>query len=136
MRRLSALVLAISLLFATGARVLAHPFNRHARSVSTDFRLHVAGHVAPGTTFWVAYGPLDGKFAILRLHSAGRGAYLRRSTLPLGARATYSYLMGHGSIHTRLGREPGNPVVTIRTIGPLTVRQAPLPTVQWQAPIG
>lgn len=136
MRCLSALVLASSLLLATGARVLAHPSAGHTRMVSADFRLHVAGQVASGTTFWVAYGPLDGKFAILRLHSTGNGTFVRRSSLPAGARATYSYVMGHGALHTRLGQEPGNPVVTIRTIGPVTVRQAPLPTVQWHAPVG
>lgn len=136
MRRLSAIVLGVFLLLATGATVLAHPLGRHARFVATDFRLHVAGHVARGTTFWVAYGPLDGKFAILRLRSVGNGIFVRRSSLPIGARATYTYVMGHGALHTRLGQEPGNPVVTIRTVGPLTVRQAPLPAVQWHAPIG
>jgi hypothetical protein len=136
MRRFSALALATSLLLATGATVLAQPPQRHARFVATDFRLHVAGQVAPGTTFWVAYGPLNGKFAILRLQPAGNSTFVRRSNLPIGALATYTYVMGQGAVHTRLGQEPGNPVVTIRTVGPLTVRQVPLPTVQWHAPIG
>lgn len=136
MRRLSSLVLASSLLFATAPTILAQPLGGHARFVATDFRLHVAGHLAPGTTFWVAYGPLNGKFAILRLQSVGNGTFVRRSSLPAGARATYTYVMGHGALHTRLGQEPGNPVVTIRTLGPFTVRQAPLPTVEWHAPIG
>lgn len=103
---------------------------------STEFRLHVAGHIVRGTTFWVAYGPLDGTFAILRLHSVGDGTFERRCSLPVGARATFSYLMGRGSVRTRLGEEPGNPVVTIRTVGPNAVSPARLLTVQWHIPIG
>lgn len=136
MQRLPALVLASSLLLASGVPVFAHSYGHRPGTVSEAFRLQVAGHVSAGETFWVAYGPLNGRFAILRLHQVGAGRFVRNSTLPVGSRATYSYIMGHGVLHTRLGAVPGNPVVTIRAIGPVTVGQTPLPTIEWYAPIG
>lgn len=136
MRRITPLVFASSLLLGMGVPALAHTVSRQPQLVATTFRLHVSGRLTPGTTFWVAYGPLDGHFAILRMRAVGNGSYVRSANLPRGARASYSYVMGHGVLRSRVGRVPGNPVVTIRSIGPVTVGQTPLHSVQWQAPIG
>ncbi len=136
MRRIVPVVLASSLLIGTGIPVLAHAVSRQSPVVATTFRLHVSGQLTSGTTFWVAYGPANGRFSILRMRAIGHGTYARIANLPRGTRTSYSYIMGHGVLHSRLGQIPGNPVLTIRTIGPVTVGNAPPAGVEWQAPIG
>jgi hypothetical protein len=56
----------------------ATPLKMHMQGVHVQgvhFRLHVVGRPSPGTTFWVAYGPLAGRFGIIRLHAAGSNMY-------------------------------------------------------------
>lgn len=105
-------------------------------SIQETFRLQVAGRVAPGTTFWVAYGPLRGRFVILRLRRDAPGSYVATQMLPMGGRTTFAYVAGRGTMMTRLGLVPGNPVITIKEVGPVTISHAELPAVQWQAPVG
>ena len=107
-----------------------------SRSIHETFRLHVSGRIAPGTTFWVAYGPLDDRFVILQLHRVRPDTYAASEDLPVGGRTSFAYLTGHGTIMTRLGLVPGNPVVTIRQVGPVTISDRALPAVQWQEPVG
>jgi hypothetical protein len=52
------------------------------------------------------------------------------SPLPAVAHATFYYLQGTGSIHTRAGLAPGNPVITLRTVGPLVIGRTALPLVR------
>ncbi len=99
------------------------------------FRLQVAGTPDAGATFWVAYGPLAGKFGIIRLHRNRSGMYVARARLPLHARTVFSYLEGQGTIQARFGLAPGNPVVTIRQVGPMPAGR-PIPPIRWQAPLG
>lgn len=111
----------------------AHP---HGATVQTTFRLQVQGHVGPHTTFWVAYGPLADHWGIVRLHAAGHGMFVARRRLPLHGRSVFAYLVGNGTITTRIGPVPGNPVITIRRLGPLTISARGLPLVHWTAPVG
>lgn len=103
--------------------------------VVATFRLHISGRPSPGTTFWVAYGPLAGKFGLVRLSDAGSGLRVATQALPGTGRTVFAYLAGHGVTMTRHGPAPGNPVVVIRTIGPISPAHLP-PLVQWSAPAG
>jgi hypothetical protein len=130
MKSLVALTVAIALFVAalTPARAQRSPI-----AVAT-FRLQVAGSIAPGTTFWVAYGPVNGHFGIVRLRGAN-GTYSAKERVPAG-RTTVAYLAGHGTMKTRFGVAPGNPVVTIHRVESAVIGQGPLPTVRWIAPVG
>ena len=132
-RAVVAIMLAISVLVTSGARTEAQ--GTGGRMVET-FRLLVHGQIAPRTTFWVAYGPLADTFGIVRLHPVGQGRYTARRSLPAHGRTIVAYLAGTGSVVMPYGSAPGNPVTTIRTIGPVAVSQLNGRVVQWDAPVG
>jgi hypothetical protein len=87
-------------------------------------------------TYWVAYGPLDDRFGLDRLHAAGTSTYQASVWLPAAGSTTFAFLAGHGSIQTRFGPAPADPVITIKVFGPLSVAGTDLPVVQWHAPAG
>jgi hypothetical protein len=127
----------LPLLFATSIMTPALAANQTRPHLSAmTFRLHVHGRIDPDATFWLAHGPIDGRFGIERLHFRGHGIFVLSHGFPLGVRAVFTFVMGHGVIKTRAGFEPGNPVVTISSIGPVYLNGETLPTVNWQAPIG
>jgi hypothetical protein len=128
-----ALLAAATSLTPTWAQSDTHAV-KHAATASV-FRLSVDGDVATHDTFWVAYGPLAGKWGIIQLHAAGSRLYVARATLPRG-RSIFSYIQGNGVMHTRLGAVPGNPVTTIRQIGPVSTAGTTFPLVVWHEPIG
>ena len=111
-------------------RVQPHP------AVVQTFHLQVTGQPGPGTTFWVAYGPLGGRFGVIQLRASGSGVYAATARLPGAGRTAFVYLTGHGSMWTRGGLVPGDPVATIKTMGPVFVPRTVLPTVRWQASAG
>jgi hypothetical protein len=128
--------LAVAILALTLWGVCAAPNSARAYGSRTvTFRLQVSGPPARGATYWVAYGPLDGKFGIVRLTFAGSHMYKATRDLPAHGRAIFAYLSGYGSVWTRLGWVPGPPVVTIRRFGPTLAWQLPT-TVSWVPPIG
>jgi hypothetical protein len=140
MKTVLALFVSLSLFAAVSAPVAARG-TREIRVQPTaptvqSFRLHVDGKVGPKATFWVAYGPLAGHFGLIRLRLAGPGLYAAAVRLPGSGTSEFAYLRGNGVIRTPHGAAPGNPVTTIRVLGPVTVPQSRLPTVQWQAPVG
>lgn len=104
--------------------------------VRVVFRLQVSGRPTSHATFWVAYGPTAGKFGIVRLKASSNSTWLASQRLVTGARLNLVYLMGQGSVQTRFGVAPGNPVVTIRRVPSFTVGTPSPAVVQWQAPIG
>jgi hypothetical protein len=99
------------------------------------FQLHVNGPHDPRMTFWVAYGPLGGRFGLIQLHSAGTDHYIARRALPSG-QTVFSYVAGTGTVQTRQGRAPGYPSVTIARVGPTTAARAAQSPMVWQAPLG
>jgi hypothetical protein len=135
-----AMALALALAFGTaGATSCTAGYGNANARMATEtatFRLHVAGPVGSSLTFWVAYGPLDDRFGLIQLHSVGRGLYQAQSLLPAQGRTVFAYLVGRGTIHARFGPAPGNPVVTIRRIGPVSMADLHLPMVRWSAPVG
>jgi hypothetical protein len=137
MKGLTASIIVLSALLqsatSTWART-ATPVIHHSL-VGCMFRLSVDGPVSPTDTFWVAYGPLDGTWGIIRLREVGSRKYEAHATLPPG-RTVFSFIEGRGVMHTRLGSVPGNPVSTIRQIGPTSASGAALPLVVWHRPIG
>jgi hypothetical protein len=100
----------------------------------TTFRLQVTGTSDPGATYWIAYGPLAGKFGIAQLHQRSRGVYTASLQLPTNGKSVFSYMVGHGAVHTRLGVEPGGPVLTVRQFGPTSVWPHGIPAVRWHPP--
>ena len=132
-RLLAAMLLSFA---ATRSATAAAAGDRHLNAeVSVLFRLRVDGAPGRNATFWVAYGPLAGTWGIKQLHAAGPRFYAERLLLPRG-RATFSFIQGTGIEYTRLGAVPGNPVLTIRHIGPAFVGGSTVPTVVWHEPIG
>jgi hypothetical protein len=109
---------------------------RPVAQVSVTFRLQVGGHPASGATFWVAYGPLAGRFGLVRLHRSDGGVYTATRRLPATGRAVFAYLAGNGVVRTRVGLAPGNPVVTIERFGPALPTQLRPQLVHWRAPVG
>lgn len=126
-----ALALALAVSPAMGAGSPARP-----GVALTTFRLRVVGDPARDTTFWVAYGPLAGRFGIVRLRERSFGVYAATARLSTTGRTDITFVAGHGVIHTRAGPAPGNPVVTIRTLGPISIWPRGIPVVKWWAPVG
>ena len=108
----------------------------HVRTVAMTFRLHVVGNLDQNATYWVAYGPIDGQFGLVRLQVAGSERYQAVRRVAIGARSVFAFLEGQGTIRTRFGPAPGNPVVTIKRLGPMTVGSAGISDVRWRAPAG
>lgn len=136
MVRVLAFVLALGILNLTPGFAAAASGSSQQRSVprmvSTSFHLRVAVKAAPGTTFWVAYGPLDGKWGLIRLHRSGKSVYSGSRVLPTSGRTVFSFIAGRGTMRSRMGVVPGNPVTTIRSIGPITIWPHGVPTVLWR----
>lgn len=125
-----------SVLLPAAAPVAADQLPGSSRTVPCVFRLHVNGNPGTSATFWVAYGPLHGRFGIIRLTRVGAHTFTARRNLPAGARTSFAYVEGQGTVHTRAGAAPGNPVITINTLGPLRLGARPLPLQRWAAPVG
>jgi len=134
-----ALCLAGLLLSSTcglaSAKAVKIPQPRPTQTVTVIFRLQVFGAPAAGTTFWVAYGPLGGRFGLFQLRGAA-GVYEAQHRLPAHGRTVFTYLAGQEVTHTRIGAVPSNPVITIASIGPTTALKASQRVVYWQAPAG
>jgi|SRR5947209_17581029 len=133
----AALLLCVVLASPASARVSNdRTVGMHARLVTMNFRLRLETQPAAGTTFWIAYGPLAGRFGLIRLHQTGQNLYTAHANLPAAGRANFAYIAGNGTVRTRLGLEPGIPTVTIRNFDRITPGQTQLPVVTWQPPIG
>jgi hypothetical protein len=135
---LGALALAGALLLSllSPAAAKSVPIGHSASTILKTFRLQVSGDPAAGTTFWVAYGPLAGRFGIFQLHAAGHLLYTATRRLSTTGHTTFAYVAGQGTVKARFGLAPGNPVVTIHVFNQVPVTEVQLPLVRWQAPIG
>lgn len=102
---------------------------------TVTFRLHVAAPASPHTTYWVSYGPLAGKFGLIRLHATGNRYFAARRALPAG-RTLFCYIAGTGTVRTSLGPAPGSPMITIARVGPSTAIQASAHVMTWRPPVG
>lgn len=136
LRHAAVLVVLVACALSPTGALAARSLSVHssARSGVTlcTFRLRVAGRPVVGTTFWLAYGPLAGKFGLVRLKASQAGLYQASRDLPIGGQTIFAYLSAQGMIHTRLGLAPGGAVTVIRRLGP--VRVGVFPVVHWQAP--
>lgn len=124
-----ALLVAVAVVPVGAAQAASAP----ARTVT--FRLHVAAPADPHTTFWVSYGPLAGKFGLIRLHPTGNGYFAGSRALPAG-RTLFCYIAGTGTVKTPQGPAPGSPMVTIGHVGPGTAIQASARVMIWTPPAG
>jgi hypothetical protein len=129
-------MLCIAAAFPAGTHASTVDSVHSGPTITTVFRLHVAGHPASGASFWVAYGPLANHLGLVRLRAVGRGTYTATRLLPVEGRTVSAYLAGRGTIWTRGGKAPGSPIVTIRLIGPVSATNLGANAIQWQAPFG
>jgi hypothetical protein len=103
---------------------------------TVTFHLRVQATPPPQMTFWVAYGPPAPHFGVVRLHPVGNGQYVGSRALPVGASASFTYLAGWGTVRTRAGAVPGDPVFVIKRTGRVRIGLARLPAVVWRGPRG
>ncbi|GAC1323027.1 MAG: hypothetical protein NVS2B16_06760 [Chloroflexota bacterium] len=108
---------------------------RSHESAMLTFTLRVVGPSDPQATYWVAYGPLAGRFGMVRLQRVGL-LFQAAVSLPSHGHTVFAYLQGHGIVRTRAGDAPAPPMVTIASMGPVSVSGARFPTIAWHAPIG
>lgn len=138
MKRRSVLAMAGAMLMALPAGA-THAYSNHqaVSTVPVTFRMQVDAGAQSGRTFWVAFGPVAGRFWLIRLHHNG-GAFTATADLPAGTRTVFSYIAGNGTAQAKMGTVPGNPVVTVRQVGPVTLNnhRSVLPTVRWSGPVG
>lgn len=132
---MSVALLALTMASLLPAEAKGRPL-AHVRSVAVTFRLHVAGQIAAGTTYWVSYGPLAGQWGIVRLRRTGPGRYEAAASIPATGRTIFSYLAGRGTLRTPAGLVPGDPVITIQRFGPMSASDLPQTAVEWRPPVG
>ncbi len=130
-----------TLLFVCAGVAALQPASAEAASqsrvqISQTFRIHVNGDADASSAFWVAYGPVKGRFSIVQLHSSDGHSFRATRQLPLRARTTFTYLMSAGRIHTRAGWAPAERAMTITQLGPVVITPAQPAVVQWQVPVG
>src|SRR5581483_4401461 len=100
----AALLMAACLLFGVTSAQAAR-----SRDITVvTFRLAVSGQVSPDLTFWVSYGPLTGRFGLLRLHEQLPGLYTASHAFPTSGRTIFAYMAGSGVLRARFGPARGN----------------------------
>jgi hypothetical protein len=115
---------------AAGAQTQSSPH------VTVAFRLHVSGLLPDKATFWVAYGPIDGRFWVVRLRRSVEGTFGTRRSLPSDGTSDFTYLVGRGTVSTPAGPAPGNPVTVIRTFGHVSADKVARARVVWHLTAG
>ena len=125
-------ILASSLSVAQARQTGSARSHQHSRMVQATFRLQVKGNPS-GHTFWVAYGPLNDQFGLIQLRPSSRGLYTATHSLPADGRTIFAFLAGSGTISTHFGAAPGDPVLTIKRIGPVSMASWKSPTIVWRA---
>jgi hypothetical protein len=105
-------------------------------TVVRTFRLEVSNAVSGRATFWVAYGPLGGRWGLVRLRATRSGVYQASVRLPAQGRTTFAYVEGQGAVRTAHGLVPGDPVITVKRFDHVSTTAPQLGLVQWQAPVG
>jgi hypothetical protein len=103
---------------------------------TVTFTLTVSGTPAKGTTFWVAHGPLAGRFGVIRLQPHGNHSYSARVSLPATEVTSFTYLAAHGTQMIHGMPEPGGVVVVIRTMESVTASVASQRVEHWSVPLG
>lgn len=129
--RVLALLILVAGLPIGGAQASSTP----APTRITTFRLHLSAPADPHTTFWVSYGPLAGKWGLIRLRRAGHGYFAGSRALPAG-RSVFCYIAGTGTVQTAQGRAPGSPMLTVGHVGPGTAIRVSARVMTWAPPVG
>ncbi len=129
---------ALALLSIAGAQAASpkHQPTHAVRMGMTTFRLAVAGQPARGTTYWVSYGPLAGRFGVIQLHSHGKHVYSGRANLPVDVSGTFAYLQAQGTQMVHGLPQPGGIPVVIRSMGAVTAVTVSQRIVHWSVPLG
>ncbi len=137
---LTGLVLStgLALCFVRGAS--AAPLHRNpTHSVQlgrATFSLVVTGTPASTLTYWVAHGPLDGRFGVIELHPTGTKVFSATVSLPLFAKTTFTYLASTRVQVVHGLKQPAGTIVTIKSMDDVTAGTAAMKTMHWSAPLG
>jgi hypothetical protein len=129
-----AAALALVALLPVSGGALAHGTRAPQKMETIKVSLSVTHAIPSHTTLWLVYGPPAATFGIVQMRHTTRSLYVASLRLPVGSKATFSYLAGHGTVQTPGGAAPGNPVVTIRQLPPIVISARPLPVVRWAGP--
>src|SRR5437588_11928160 len=121
MHHRSLITLSLLAVAFTSSPVMASSLPTRPAVVMTTFRLQVQGSAQKGETYWVTYGPLAGRFGIVRLSQTGPGVFTASRQLPTAGRSRFTYIAGRGVVHTRAGLAPANPDGTLLTVSPVHV---------------
>lgn len=133
---ITAALLALIFLLPVSAHAEQQVIGRAPRLAQVRFELQVQGIPARGATYWVAYGPIGGKFGVLRLRRMGTRMYGATHAFPAGSRGEFVYLEGTGQVRTPAGPAPGGMVVTIRRTALSSLHTGLVCSVSWSAPVG
>jgi hypothetical protein len=140
MKRLiwTAIGATVALLGTTGSHAASlkqQPMHA-VRMGTTTFHLTVAGNPAKGTTFWVSYGPLAGRFGVIKLQPQGNDVFSARAVLPVNRAGTFTYLEAQGTRYVHGLPQPGGVPVVIRNLQSVTAATASQRIVHWSVPLG
>jgi hypothetical protein len=130
--------ISAALLWIAGANAATvhQPSSGTPRIATSTFSVTVTGTPAKGTTFWVAHGPLAGRFGVIRLLPRGNHTYSARVSLPVTGVTSFTYLAAHGTRMVHGMPEPGGAEVVIRTMESVTATVASQRAVHWSVPLG
>lgn len=139
-KRISGLALSIGLVlcFAQGADAApAHRNPVHVVKLSrVTFTLIVTGEPAPNLSYWVAHGPIDGRFGVIQLHPVGTNSFSASVTLPALAKTVFTYLASTGRQVLHGQKQPAGTIVTIKSMEHVTAETAAFKIMHWSAPLG
>jgi hypothetical protein len=140
MKLLASLLAALTFFMFAGSPVAASGSpavtKTYARMVVASFRIHVLGHGDSLASYWVAWGPLGDKFGLVQLQRRSGSTFAADQLLPASGQTIFAYLVGRGVVHTAHGPVPGDLVVTIKRVGPVSMAHLHLSTVEWSGTSG
>ena len=131
--------IAAGLFWTTGAQAAGLHGMTPGRSQHLSpatFRISVSGSPAKDTTFWVAHGPLNGRFGVIRLHRESGHSYAARITLPSNETTSFTYLTAQGVQWVHGLPQPAGTVTVIRTLDSVTASAAAAQAIHWSIPLG
>lgn len=140
MRFVAAAVISVALMLLSASGSQAASLQRqptHAVRVGTiALHLVVAGNPAKGTTYWVSYGPLGGRFGVVRLSSSANHLYSAQVKLPLDEPGTFTFLQAQGTEMVHGIPQPGGIPIVIRRMQAVTAVMVSQRVVHWSVPLG
>jgi hypothetical protein len=130
--------LSIALLTSASASTVAQAAPRIDNSAQfrlVTLQVQLATRPLHHMSLWVSYGPLGGRFGVIRLGQVGPLSFAATHQFPLHGRSMFTYLASYRMVQTPVGMVPDYPLIMIRSIGPVAAWQLPA-EVRWAPPVG